>query len=392
MNQRFNSVGCAVVVLWLCAVAGLAKAQTAPVTKRGIQEAQQHLLDLGYDAGTPDGALGAKTVGALRKFQSQHGLPVTGILDQKTMALLVSAKPSSRANGTASSASAAKANVAKEEADWAVATTNPTPDGYIAFYNLHPNSTKLTVRSGAVKWGHGMHRDPNPPYGYLLDDVTIGSYSLSISPQEAVILGFASDVGGGRIGLNTSGPASDAEAVVIFRDDKIVARKDADNSVRSDIGEFDKAITQGDLAKVRALIKTDPTLVVTKNEKGSTPLHLAAATSQKDISELLIANKADVNAKANDGTTPLHQAAFDGSVEVASVLLANGADVGAKENGGYTPLHAAAVMGRKAVAELLIANRADVNAKANDGTTPLRAALGQHHSDVADVLRQHGGQ
>jgi hypothetical protein len=294
--------------------------------------------------------------------------------------------------GAPNPVSAAKAGAAKEDADWIVATANPTQEGYIAFHNLHPNSTKLIVRKGAVKWARRMHRDANPPYGYVLDSVTIGEYSLSISIQEAVILGFAKDAGDGRISLNTSGPDSDATVVVLFRDDKIVARQGVENGVKSSIDELDEAVTMGDLSKVRVLIAANPTLITAKNAKGSTALHLAAATSQRDIAELLIANKADVNAKANDGTTPLHQAAFDGSVEVATILLVHGSDIGAKENGGYTPLHAAAVMGRKAVAELLIENKADVNAKANDGTTPLRAALGQHHADVADVLRQHGGQ
>jgi ankyrin repeat protein len=44
------------------------------------------------------------------------------------------------------------------------------------------------------------------------------------------------------------------------------------------------------------------------------------------------------------------------------------------------------------VAELLLANKAEVNAKDNRGNTPLHLAAAKGHKDVAELLRQHGGQ
>ena len=49
-------------------------------------------------------------------------------------------------------------------------------------------------------------------------------------------------------------------------------------------------------------------------------------------------------------------------------------------------------MGNLVVVELLLTNKADVNAKDNDGETPLHVAVARAHNDVADMLRQHGGQ
>ena len=50
----------------------------------GLKAAQERLNSLGYDIGTPDGALGRKTATALRSFQQSRNLPPTGRLDAAT--------------------------------------------------------------------------------------------------------------------------------------------------------------------------------------------------------------------------------------------------------------------------------------------------------------------
>jgi localization factor PodJL len=49
-----------------------------PASQDLVAEAQQLLLELGFNAGTPDGRLSIQTVAALREFQAQSGLEVTG--------------------------------------------------------------------------------------------------------------------------------------------------------------------------------------------------------------------------------------------------------------------------------------------------------------------------
>ena len=100
-------------------------------------------------------------------------------------------------------------------------------------------------------------------------------------------------------------------------------------------------------------------------------MHGASAEGHKDVVELLLANKAEVNAKDKNGDTPLHEAAFMDHSDVAALLLANKADINAKGKDGDTPLHVAAAKGHKDVAELLLTKGADVNPKNNNGWTPL---------------------
>ena len=163
---------------------------------------------------------------------------------------------------------------------------------------------------------------------------------------------------------------------------------------RAEIGEIDNAAKNGDLEKVKALLKYNPDLVNSKNQYGDTPLHWAAGEGHKDIVALLLADKADVNATGIYGYTPLHWAAQLGYTDVAELLLAHGANVNARDGNRDTPLFEAAEYGNTDVAELLLAHGAEVNVTNVEGFTPLRLATmhGTNSQDIAELLRQHGGQ
>jgi ankyrin repeat protein len=164
------------------------------------------------------------------------------------------------------------------------------------------------------------------------------------------------------------------------------------------------AAMQGDLAKVKALLKEDPDLVAGEYNNGMTPLHRAAEFNHKDVVELLLASKADVNAKDDNGRTPLNIAAQEGHKDEVELLLANRANVNANAQNGWTPLHWAVEKGNKDMAELLLANKADVNARASKasfipirepvsgkreisgGWTPLLLAANGGYRDIAELL------
>ncbi len=74
------------------------------------------------------------------------------------------------------------------------------------------------------------------------------------------------------------------------------------------------------------------------------------------------------------------------------LLIANKADVSTTDNLGRTPLYEAVMVGDKGMVQLLVANKADVNARDGKGQTPLAIALHNGHTNVAELLRQHGGE
>jgi ankyrin repeat protein len=151
-------------------------------------------------------------------------------------------------------------------------------------------------------------------------------------------------------------------------------------------GEIHFAAGNGDLEKVKTLLKNNSSLVFSRDKEGLVPLHWAALFGSKEVVELLLANKADVNAKDNEGAVALHKAALRGHKDVAELLLANHADINAEDHLGGRPLHTAAFNDHREVAELLLANKADVNAKDNKGRMALHMAAFKGSKDVVELL------
>jgi ankyrin repeat protein len=66
-------------------------------------------------------------------------------------------------------------------------------------------------------------------------------------------------------------------------------------SIPAFCGEIHDAARKGNIKKVKALLKKNPDLVSSKDNEGWTPLYWAV--HKKDVVELLLANKAEVNIK-----------------------------------------------------------------------------------------------
>ena len=91
-------------------------AEPAP---RLVREAQEVLLALGYSPGAADGVMGVRTRGALRKFQRQRDLPVSGALTVETLRALEEAWGERGSSGEANK----DAESAREEEDKAIPIT-----------------------------------------------------------------------------------------------------------------------------------------------------------------------------------------------------------------------------------------------------------------------------
>ncbi|MGD8766056.1 MAG: peptidoglycan-binding domain-containing protein, partial [Desulfobacteraceae bacterium] len=80
MRLRYATI-CVLVIIHFV---GSILIDTADSNDQTVYQAQEKLKDLGYDPGRPDGILGKKTKAAIRHFQQDNGLPVTGKIDEQT--------------------------------------------------------------------------------------------------------------------------------------------------------------------------------------------------------------------------------------------------------------------------------------------------------------------
>jgi ankyrin repeat protein len=152
------------------------------------------------------------------------------------------------------------------------------------------------------------------------------------------------------------------------------AAKVQDSSIHSDVNE-------GNIEAVKEYLAAGGDVNAKHDMLGLqlTPLYVAASQGYKEISELLIANGADVNPKDENVMAPLRVAAELGHKEVVELLIAKGADVNG-DMGGWTPLDLVAVKKSQSGLDLATIN----------GLTEITALLRKHGGKTGEELKAEG--
>lgn len=156
------------------------------------------------------------------------------------------------------------------------------------------------------------------------------------------------------------------------------------------------AITYEDVPKAKAVLAAGIDWAKDgRTDHQYSALHFAVGHTSSngvEILKLLLASKADVNAKAEYQRTPLHFAAQSGNAVTVKLLIERKADVDAQQRDSKTPLHLAASKGHVEIVKMLIENKADVNAKDLYKNTPLMCAVVAKQKEVETLLRQQGAK
>jgi RNA polymerase sigma factor (sigma-70 family) len=159
----------------------------------------------------------------------------------------------------------------------------------------------------------------------------------------------------------------------------------------------------GDLDTVKTLLGQHPCLLNMKmgrNEAGTcaavflpvgiTALHEAAMHDHAQVTSLLLAYGAHVDARTSGGMTPLHGAVMHRCHASAAILLTHDANVELPMNNGLTALHLVAMNGDIAMTHLLLARGATVDCLSQHGRTPSHWAALKGHSEIVRLLLAHG--
>ena len=183
---------------------------------------------------------------------------------------------------------------------------------------------------------------------------------------------------------------------------------------------------QGDLAACKRLLLSRAK-VNNCDERGRTPLYLAACEGHQEVCAWLLERNAAVDLADEHGWTPLMVACWYGQHSVCQILLDNhaaldvvvreglcegenalflasmrghgtvcqllidrGMSVNQVSSKGLSPLYAAAVFGQQDTCALLLNNGAIVNLSKSNGVTPLFVAAQEGHVEACRVLCEHG--
>ncbi|XP_061078133.1 ankyrin repeat domain-containing protein 27 [Conger conger] len=139
----------------------------------------------------------------------------------------------------------------------------------------------------------------------------------------------------------------------------------------------------------------DPSIVTpfSRDDRGYTPLHVAAICGQSALIDLLVSKGALVNATDYHAFTPLHLSCQKGYQGVTLLLLHYNASTDVQDNNGNTPLHLACMYGHEDCVKALVyydlpSCRLDIQ---NDkGDTALHIAARWGYGGVMEVLLENG--
>jgi ankyrin repeat protein len=153
-----------------------------------------------------------------------------------------------------------------------------------------------------------------------------------------------------------------------------------------------EAAAAGDRESVARLLEANPRLLDQPDEKGMTPLALAAWNMHLDMVEDLLAMGADPDRKNHNGLTPLFCAMDRDRSRLTRILLDAGADAGTRGFRNWTLLHMAARNGDWETAQVLIDAGLDVNALDTRGSTPMNYVHRYQTDAVGQVLLAAGAE
>lgn len=146
------------------------------------------------------------------------------------------------------------------------------------------------------------------------------------------------------------------------------------------------AADAGHVEVVTYLVDRGANVLFPVNDHKFTPIHVASLKGHVEVTRLLVRLGADVNARAILQNTPLHLAVQGEHIDAVRLLKDSGADLNTTNNNGETPLHVAAKRGHLDAVVYLVDVGADFNLVTKDGMTPMDLAAEEDHMEIVDRL------
>ncbi|GIY75741.1 ankyrin repeat, PH and SEC7 domain containing protein secG [Caerostris darwini] len=149
-----------------------------------------------------------------------------------------------------------------------------------------------------------------------------------------------------------------------------------------------EAARKGDLHVVKLLCKKDCKQMETVDERGWTPIHLAAAHGHSEVVKYLAAEGAHLAALDPSSYTALHLSAMNGHKNCVEVLLPMGVDIDSITAEGFTPLHLAVMNNHLDCIQTLLRWGSSMDKRDALGRSVYEMVEEYNLEDVAALLRR----
>ena len=158
--------------------------------------------------------------------------------------------------------------------------------------------------------------------------------------------------------------------------------------------ELIEATKEGNINKVTALLRENPTIDINYRDKkqwGLAALHYAARNGHLNMCQLLLSGRnIDVKSRDKDGNTIFHHAAKNGHLDICQLLISNpNVDINIQSNNGTTALYDAVSREHLDICQLLILDpNIDINIKNKSHRTALQLAVDKFYPNhpIVNIL------
>ncbi|XP_072798731.1 ankyrin repeat domain-containing protein 26-like isoform X1 [Vicugna pacos] len=158
----------------------------------------------------------------------------------------------------------------------------------------------------------------------------------------------------------------------------------------SELKEFHRAAYLGDRCTVEELLTYKRNVVDSRDRKNRTALHLACASGQSPVVDLLTRWWCDLNARDKEGKTALIKAVQCRKEACVTILLKRGADPNLADDCQNTALHYAVLAGNTSIAAELLRYDANIEAINKYNLTPFLLVVRKNKEEMVKFLIENG--
>lgn len=172
-----------------------------------------------------------------------------------------------------------------------------------------------------------------------------------------------------------------------FEVSKLLIENKAELLPTGDRDDLVMQATKSGTAAIVRLLADNRAYLQRADKKGEQPIHWAAREGHLETLQYLLQAGVSPNHQNSEGVEVIHRAAAYSDPQTVEMVLAHGGEVEAMAGAGmWQPLHFAAGGGHAAMVNYLVGSKAQIDAEDSQGAHPLYVAVTSGHAETVEAL------